>query len=398
MTPLPFRKTKTPAPVPSETPACPEEKRSFAEKLRERGFFTPYVLVMDGIFVVSLLIYLFARLFPDFAEFWARYPSQGVRFLLGKLTGVLHFSLTECFIFSLPLWVALYLYCSSVSMKKDESTWNYYRWMHPLLCGLLALASLFCFAFGPCYFRHSLADNLGLEEKAVSPEQLYDTAEIVSEKITELESDVTFVFGGESVMPYDYDTLIGKINDAYEVFDEGADFLSHFRSYPKPLACSSVFTYTHISGVYTFMTGEANINLNYPDFVRPFTVAHEMAHQRGIAREEEANLVAFLVCIGSEDPYVRYSGYFSMLDYLTDALYLADKTLYQQFYDTVMPGTSKGEFASYSAFFKPYQNSAASAVTTAINDTYLGSQGEKAGTASYGLVVDLAVAYYEKNK
>ena len=394
-----FRKKQATEPVSApETAEDTKEKRSFAEKLRERGFFTPYVLVMDGIFLVSVLIYVLARCLPDFAEFWARYPSQGVRFLLGKLTGVLHFSVADCFIFSLPLWVALYLYCSSVSMKKDESVSNYYRWMHPLLCGLLALCSLFCFAFGPCYFRHSLADNLGLEEKAVSPEELYDTSVTVAREIRALESEVTFSFGGASVMPYDYNALIEKINDAYERFDETQDFLTHFRSYAKPLASSSLFTYTHISGVYTFMTGEANINLNYPDFVRPFTVAHEMAHQRGIAKEEEANLVAFLVCIGSEDAYVRYSGYFSMLDYLTDALYVADKTLYQRFYEREMPGTSKGEFSSYSAFFEPYRDSAASAVTTAINDTYLGSQGEKAGTASYGLVVDLAVAYYEKNK
>lgn len=393
-----FMKKEKPASVPEEEQTVPKQKTSFAEKLRVRGFFAPYVLITEGIFVFSLLVYLLSRAFPDFAEFWVRYPSQAVRFVLAKLTGVLHFSFAEWFILSLPLWVALYLYVSSVSMKKDDSIANYYRWMHPLLCGLLAMASLFCFAFGPCYFRHSLAENLGLREKEVSPEELYDTSVLVSREIRSLESEISFAYGGASVMPYDYDTLVGKINSAYETFDEQYDFLKHFRSYAKPLASSGLFTYTHISGVYTFMTGEANINLNYPDFVRPFTVAHEMAHQRGIAKEEEANLVAFLVCIGSDDAYVRYSGYFSMLDYLTDALYTADQSLYKKFYSSEMPGTSKGEFSAYSAFFEPYRDSAASAVATAINDTYLGTQGEKAGTASYGLVVDLAVAYYEKNK
>ena len=46
--------------------------------------------------------------------------------------------------------------------------------------------------------------------------------------------------------------------------------------------------------------------------------------------------------------------------------------------------------------FAPYSHSTASAVTDTINDTYLKLQGESAGTKSYGLVVDLAVAYLKK--
>ena len=54
-------------------------------------------------------------------------------------------------------------------------------------------------------------------------------------------------------------------------------------------------TYTHISGIYTFYTGESNININYPDFVVASSATHEMAHQRGVARENEANFVSFVV-------------------------------------------------------------------------------------------------------
>lgn len=374
------------------------EKTPFIEKLRIRGFFAPYVLVTDGIFVFSLLVYLVSRFCSPFAEFWARYPSQAVRFVLAKLTGVLHFSFAEWFILCLPFTVALYMVFSARSMKKDESVTNYYRWTHPLLCGLALLLSLFFCVFGPCYFRAPLSENLGLEDKEVTAEQLYDTAAAVSDEIKALESEVLFRFDAGSVMPYDYDTLVKHINDAYTEFAKTENFLSHFSSYPKPLASSSFFTHTHISGVYTFMTGEANINLNYPDFIRPYTMAHEMAHQRGIAKEEDANMIAFLVCIGSKDPYVRYSGYFSMLDYLTDALYLADPDLYATFRDNEMPGTSFGEFNAYALFFRPYQNSPVSEVTSAINDVYLNSQGEKSGSGSYGLVVDLAVSYFEKIK
>jgi hypothetical protein len=195
-------------------------------------------------------------------------------------------------------------------------------------------------------------------------------------------------------MPYDYNTLVKKVNDAYEAYAAEADYVGHFDSYAKPMAISQVFTYTHISGIYTFMTGEVNINTNYPDFVRPFTVAHEFSHQRGIAKEDEANFVAYLVCIGSEDAFVQYSGYVSLLQYVTDALYEADKKMYEAFYTHTMHPRVVKEFRAYSKFFEPYRSSAASEIAGAVNDTFLNSQGQTEGRASYGLVVDLAVAYY----
>jgi hypothetical protein len=45
------------------------------------------------------------------------------------------------------------------------------------------------------------------------------------------------------------------------------------------------------------------------------------------------------------------------------------------------------------AFFDKYRESTVSEVSGAINNSYLQLQGTE-GTRSYGLVVDLAVAYY----
>lgn len=376
----------------------PKEKKPFKVVLRERGFLKPGFLFCVGLFVFSVLLYVASRFLPDLAEFWARYPSHGIRLVLAKMTGWIPFSLMEFLIYALPFVIIAYFIFSGRSLKKADTTENFHKWLNPLICVLLVIGSLFCTAFGPCYFRHPLSQNLSLNDSAVSAEQLEKTARSVSAELETVLPDVRFASGGESVQPYGYDELVEKINDAYETFvqDETHAFIHTFRSSPKRLFCSPVFTYTHISGVYTFVTGEANINTNYPDFVRPFTIAHEMAHQRGIAKEEEANFVAYLVCSCSDDPYVRYSAYTTLLQYLGDALYGADKQRYQDVYGSVLPPQYSGEMKAYSLFFQPYRNSTASKVTQAVNNTYLNSQGEKAGTASYGLVVDLAVAYYER--
>ena len=373
---------------------CEEIKGSLLSRFFKSGFFSKPIVALLIIFAASLLIYLVSRFIPAFAEFWTRYPAQGLRFILAKLTGWFPFSLAECLIVALPFLAVGYIIASSVSTKRDESMENFYSWIRPLVAFILVIGILFFSAFGAAYGRFKLTKNLGIEQKAVSAEQLHATATIVSDELKSLLETVSFDHEGASIMPYDYKTLVKRMNDSFDKYAEGVDYISHFRSSPKAIALSSVMTYTHISGVYTFMTGESNINTNYPDFLIPYTMAHEMAHQRGIAREDEANFVAFLVCIGSDDEYIRYCGYANMLNYLNSALAKADSELYKSFLYGYMPREMLLEFVAYSKFFDKYRDSVASEVTGAVNDAFLQSQGQKAGTQSYGLVVDLAVAYY----
>jgi hypothetical protein len=50
--------------------------------------------------------------------------------------------------------------------------------------------------------------------------------------------------------------------------------------------------------------------------------------------------------------------------------------------------------AAYNDFYDKYRDSTVSQVSGTINDSYLQSQGT-VGTKSYGMVVDLAVAYFK---
>jgi hypothetical protein len=205
--------------------------------------------------------------------------------------------------------------------------------------------------------------------------------------------EITFRYQDSSVMPYSYSEMSRKLMAAYDRVCEEYPFIQRLDSRVKPITCSEGMTYTHISGVYTMFTGEANLNVNYPDYVLPYTAAHELAHQRGIAREDEANFVAFLVCIGSDDPYIRYSGYLNVYEYVANALWKADKELY---YKAVAHLNSevKAEMTAYNRFYDKYKESTVSQVSGTINNSYLQSQGTP-GTKSYGMVVDLAVAYYK---
>jgi hypothetical protein len=84
----------------------------------------------------------------------------------------------------------------------------------------------------------------------------------------------------------------------------------------------------------------------------------------------------------------------NLYEYVSSALYRADSELYYELRDGLSDAV-RYEMRAYSSFFDKYRDSVASEVSGAVNNTYLQMQGTQ-GTKSYGLVVDLAVAYYKK--
>jgi hypothetical protein len=147
-----------------------------------------------------------------------------------------------------------------------------------------------------------------------------------------------------------------------------------------------------ITGIFSPFTGEANINIEYPDYSLPFTAAHEFAHQRGIAREDEANFIAHLVCVSSEDEFVRYSGYLYLYEYLASALYSADKELYSEL-AKALSATARADILASREVSAKYSLSTLGKINDKANDLYLKSNGTE-GIISYNLVVLLAVEYY----
>jgi hypothetical protein len=172
--------------------------------------------------------------------------------------------------------------------------------------------------------------------------------------------------------------------------------LTNYHSRVKPVYFSTVMSDLGISGIYSFFTGEANVNVEYPDYCLPFTSAHELAHQRGICRENEANFVAFLVCISSDDDYIRYSGYLGMYEYLASALYRTDTDLYNEALKSV-PKAAIYDMIASSKVYEQHKDSPLGRINERLNDAYLKANGTE-GVVSYGYVVRLAVGYYKEQK
>lgn len=339
---------------------------------------------------VALLVHLLCMKNAALADFFVAYVSPWLRKPLGYLTALFPFSIAEAFIITSPALLVLLIFFAR-RVAKDPRRAS--RMLSGLLTVPFLLYTLFVLSFGVGYYATPLADRLSFAEREPNAENLSALAVMLAERADAcaLETGITVEQGG-SVMPFSYADLNQKLIAAYDKVEEKHGILSNFKVGTKPVALSDPMAYTHITGVYTFMTGEMNVCTAYPDFSTVFTAAHEMAHARGISREDEANFIAFLVCEASEDLYVRYAGYMNLLQYVMNALYKTDPALYKTAYMTYSD-TVLSELRAYNTAVKKYSGSFASEIAGSINNAYLESMGT-GGSISYDLVVRLAVRYF----
>ncbi len=360
-------------------------------KMKKNKIIKLPVLIMSALTLMCVIIQIISVCSESFSDAFSKSVGAFFRTVLAYITGWIPFSFAELIIILvLPAVVLSVIFI----VRNSKNKRGLLSFTLAILTVPMYIYCTFVLTFATAYHGSTISDKLGLERSQLSKEDLIYVTDILAPKVKEYSEKAEFAENGFSVMPYSFDELNDKLNEAYKKATEKYDFISNFKSNVKSILLSEPMTYTHISGVYTFFTGEANINVNYPDYVLPFTMAHEMAHQRGIAREDEANFVAFLVCLESNDDYILYSAYLNMIEYYFSPLYSVDKDSYLSMREAL--GTyANGELSAYSDFFDKYRDTPVADISNKVNNTYLQMQGQTQGRRSYGLVVELTYSYYK---
>ncbi len=346
-----------------------------------------YILLSLALSV--LILHLIAIASTAFADRMNGSVSHVLRAALAYVTSVFPFSLAELFVVGIPLWILLLILLVRRLLRGGKSALR-------ICCAFLGIIPviymLFAFTMGMGYAASPLSERLSLDTgERITAEELYDTALWLVGEANAAAALVTAGEDGQTLMPYETQEMNEKLIEAYRLLSEKYGFIKTYSVGVKPILLSRPMAYTGITGVYSFFTGEANMNTAYPDFSNVYTAAHEMAHARGIARENEANFVAFLALEASDDPYLRYAAYANLLQYVINALARTDRDrlilLYENISDTV-----KNEYKAYNAFVDSVDDSFVRDVAEGVNNAYLQGVGTE-GTVSYSLVVNLAVAY-----
>ena len=340
---------------------------------------------------ISIAVYILAIRITPIADFVNSTVSVAVRFLLSSLTYLLPFSFFELLIILSPILLILVVLSLA---KRADSRAKRVRSVISLIAVIALIFTAYIYTLGIGYRTTRLAKRLDIEDNP----KIYigDLTDTIDEMIDGINRELPYITLSDDAtrMPYSQDEMSKRLIHAYDLMNEEHSLLTNYTSRVKGVRFSTVMSDLGITGIYSFFTGEANVNTEYPDYGLPFTAAHELAHQRGISRENEASFVAFLVCIASDDSYIRYSGYLNMLEYLLSALYGASSELYYEYFKTLPTAAISDIEASYDVYYK-HRDSLLGKINDKLNDAYLKANGTE-GIVSYSYVVRLTVSYYQK--
>lgn len=159
----------------------------------------------------------------------------------------------------------------------------------------------------------------------------------------------------------------------------------------KTVGATAILDFFDLSGVFSPFTGEAHVSGSLPSMVLPGVAAHEQAHQRGIAPEDEASFAGALAAIHVDDPYILYSGWARITRAVLRDVRRVDPEAYEARMAELLPGVRR-DWGDYIRWYEE-NRSVAGPVATAVNDTYLRAHAVEGGVASYGRVTELLVAW-----
>lgn len=333
----------------------------------------------------------------DFAEWFSSQAASKVRWTLGAVMSVAPFSVAEVLtlffcVFTVFVLISLIVYLFRVIFGDARA--RFPRGFSVIVMVCLVVLDLFVITFAPCYRRVSVEEHLGIGGD-IDEDKLFNVLDWFIDELNTSCEKVTYNERGASLCLTSFAALSSKINNAVDSLCSKYDFLQNKGFRAKPVMLSEPWTYTHVSGVYTFFTGESNVNINYPDYVIAYSAAHECAHQRGVAFENEANFIALLVCLESDDDFIRYAGLCDVYSTIANSAYKTNKDRYYTAAARLNKKIS-GEYSAFSEFFKKYEKNIYAETASKINDGYLKSQGQQSGVVSYSLITKMTVNYIYK--
>lgn len=253
---------------------------------------------------------------------------------------------------------------------------------------LFLLYTLNC---GINYQRKSFSENEGIVTEVYSAEELQEICEILTQDVNTYAEKVDRDNDGIMVLDGSERSLAVE---AMHRLGEHYEGMAGYYPKPKALAGSWLLSVQNLSGIYAPFTVEANYNNDMVDYNIPFTACHELSHLRGFMQEEEANFIAYLACMESDEPEFRYSG--SMLAWIhcTNALRREDINAWSEVRERLSESVLS-DLQANSKFWSSYEGKAAE-VSEQINDHYLKANGQSDGVKSYGRMVDLLAAYLKE--
>ncbi len=342
--------------------------------------------------LLALLLYLLLPHAPEVAEYgFARGVFRLLSVPLGAVTSLLPFSLTELLaVAALPALLGL----SVLLIRRLCRAANPQLWARAGRAVGWVLSSallLYMLLHGLNFYRLPAAELMGLETGSLSPEDLLAVTTDLARRASAERAALTEDADGCMILSASLSDTLKQAGDGYQTLEERYPFLRGGVSRAKPVQLSHWWSYTGITGIYFPFLAEADVNIDIPPSELPATAAHELAHTRGFAREDECNFFAYLACLSHPSGDYRYSGTLLAYIYCSNALYDYDQTLWREARAFCSEAVLR-DLAQRSDYWRQFEGEIQQ-VSTSVNNAFIQAQGDADGVFSYSRVVQLIAAY-----
>lgn len=286
--------------------------------------------------------------------------------------------------------VLAWLVWTAVSVWKMKPRFPVFRKRLGLLLAAVTTVGFFlCIMLGATFPADGFQEWSGLTVQPETVDALFAVTERFTEKLCETADSVPRDGSGQFCVSEEQ--IFADATEIYRGAERIFPFLTLDDVPPKRAFYSRLMSICGWTGFYFPFSGEAHVNTEPPPALLPSTIAHEMAHQRGVAAELEANFVAILACAESGNAAYEYSGWLFGFIHLGNALYDHDPDRYYELAGR-LPDTVWADLRANDAFWEASETKAAQ-VTEVLYDGMLKTYGHELGMQSYGAVVDLLIAW-----
>lgn len=239
--------------------------------------------------VISAALMVLSAQAPDFAEWYTETVYPLLVASLGRMWGLLPFSVSEIgvYILLIVFGVSLGIMFAKLIRKGRGSVWEgtaqiIISWLSKVLLAVGILAFLYTVCCGINYRRQSFSEEEGIVTYQYTAQELQEICLWLTDEVKALVNEVERDENG--VMQLEAPEGAAAV-EAMQNLGEKFPVLDGYYPQPKKLIVSEILSFQGLTGVYSPFTVEANYNGDMTAYNIPFTACHELSHLRGFMQE-----------------------------------------------------------------------------------------------------------------
>lgn len=280
--------------------------------------------------MLKILFFILCGLLAVFAVFLAAWKSK--RDIILKIGGIVtltylfvlgYFALSGCLFlghfyhtpyFWIPFLTCLVLFAALIVTNRSRNPQVIRGWKTTLSAGGMIAVVLATALVATPALTSTISSQNKLEDRSFTLEELVNYTSDILDDMKSTYTELVLLCGSPAKVVFPtYDTLEEDLIASAR--NLGKTEYPALRGYYPPVRLhnsNSVIFSDNVVGWFSPGSCEILVKNSLRNSALPQTAAHEYAHYKGFLRESEAEYIGTLICLTSDNPWIRYSGCYTV--------------------------------------------------------------------------------------